>query len=176
MKLQKKNIQSSNPSSCAQPHNAIEQCPGNDGCTCSKSAQLHDATQEINQLAHPSSPSASRPHNAPCNCASGGMCSCPQGQCHCSPQCHNHANGDDALEQTVLSSFATMVQSIFNIAQNPRNSQVVGTNIAQMLAGIVSVAKEVIHRMPESVTMEEKEAYLEEVELALKDACAHLLA
>ncbi len=121
-----------------------------------KSKKLHqkrakantlDATAEINQLAKP-------------------VTNPVQPQCHTQ---NNHSNqSHDNLEAAVLSNFAHIVQNFFNIVQSPGSVQVVGTNIAQMLSGLVNVAIEAMKRVPEDITQEERAKYLELLEDTLK--------
>ena len=75
----------------------------------------------------------------------------------------------------MLSNFAHIVQNFFNIVQSPSNAHVVGSNIAQMLSGLVNVAIEAMKRLPNDVTEEERAEYLEQLEEALKKSVRSLV-
>lgn len=140
---------------------------------CTRSRPQHqgtEATQEINLLAQQLQNYMQQHQN---------QCGCPQGHCNCAvtnctSQCQPN-NEDNALQETVLSNFAQMVQSFFNIVQNPNNGQVVGTSVAQMLSGLVNVALQIMKRLPTSLSLEEREEYLDQVDAALK-TCVRSLA
>lgn len=52
----------------------------------------------------------------------------------------------DETTQKVISHFSVIVQSFFNIVQDPENSENVTPNLVNMLANIVTIGKEVIKR------------------------------
>ncbi|MCX5922409.1 MAG: hypothetical protein NTX86_03705 [Candidatus Dependentiae bacterium] len=81
-----------------------------------------------------------------------------------------NAAHETATEQIVLGTFANLVQNFFNIVQNPHNSTNVGTNVTQMVAGIVSAALQIMKNLPEDITAEEKQYCLDELETTLRQS------
>lgn len=83
------------------------------------------------------------------------------------PKPHNQ-NNDETSTTVVLSHFANMVQNFIQIVQNPHNPVNVGTNIAQMFAGIINVALEAIKKSPTGSTSDETKKYIEQLETAFR--------
>ena len=81
---------------------------------------------------------------------------------------NNQSTKDAIIEQAVLGNFANIVQNFFSIVQNPHNVVNVGANISQILAGIVNVAVEVMKHLPADICLEERAAFIKNLELTLK--------
>lgn len=84
------------------------------------------------------------------------------------PYDQQFAEQEKEIQQAVFGSFASIVQNLFCIMQNPKNPTNVATNVAAMVASIVSTGMTVTRNVANELTIEERQQFIDELMVALE--------
>lgn len=71
------------------------------------------------------------------------------------------------VQNTVMTTFLTMVQNFITIIQNPENAEIISDNVADTMSNLVNAAAEIMQQMPQNATEQQKQEYIATLEEAL---------
>lgn len=76
-------------------------------------------------------------------------------------------DANNNVQNTVMTTFLTMVQNFITIIQNPENAEAISDSVADTMSSLVNVATEIMQNMPQNATEKQKQEYIATLEEAL---------